>query len=163
MSLTIRPATPIDTAAMAELLAQIIVIGGTTAHTGPVDASIIQGWMARAPSQSAWHVAQSPDGAIMGFQFFEPHPDLPADTGDIATFVRVGATGQGIGRQLFAASRQAAIALGYAALVAVIRADNIGGLAYYSARGFVDIDRLENQTLADGLIVDKIVTRHALT
>lgn len=162
MSLIIRPATPNDTAAMADLLGQIIAIGGTTAHTSPVDANTIQKWMDHAPSQSAWHVAESPDGAIMGFQFIEPHPDLPADTGDIATFVRVGATGQSIGRQLFVATRQAAVLLGYFALVAVIRADNTSGLAYYSARGFADIDRLENQTLGDGQVVDKIVKRHAL-
>jgi len=163
MPLTIRPATRDDTAAMAELLNEIIIIGGTTAHTDPVDANTLLGWMTRYSGQSAWHVAISERGELMGFQFLEPHPELPADTADIASFVRAGATGLGIGGQLFPASRAAAQVLGYAALVAVIRADNVGGLAYYSRQGFQDIDRLADVTMGNGQVVDKLVKRFDLT
>ncbi|MCG6903691.1 MAG: GNAT family N-acetyltransferase [Rhodobacter sp.] len=147
---------------MAGLLNDIIRIGGTTAHTDPVDAKTLLKWMAAWPGRSNWHVAVAEDGALMGFQFAEPHPLLSADTADVATFVRVGATGRGIGSQLFAATRSATLALGYAAMVAVIRADNTGGLAYYRGRGFREIDRLRGVTLGNGLVVDKIVARFDL-
>ncbi len=147
---------------MADLLNEIIRIGGTTAYTETVTAHYLRTRMADAPEQSCWTVACAPDGQIMGFQSVEPHPDLPGDSADIGSFVRVGARGQGIGSALFAQSCDSARALGYRRLVAVIRADNASGLAYYSGRGFQDYDVIRDEALANGLIVDQICKRFDL-
>ena len=97
---------------MADLLNAIIRKGGTTAHTTPVSRDTILEWMDCNPQRSAWHVAEDDTGNILGFQFLEPHPDLPPEACDIASFVRLGQTGLGVGSKLFDASRKAAKALG---------------------------------------------------
>jgi L-amino acid N-acyltransferase YncA len=148
---------------MAELLNAIIRKGGTTAHTTPVSRDTILEWMDRAPERSAWHVAEEDTGNILGFQFLEPHPDLPPEACDIASFVRLGQTGLGVGSKLFEASRKAAKDLGYLWINATIRADNTGGLAYYQSRGFETYAHHPQQRLTNGAIVDKISKRFDLT
>ena len=162
MTITTRPATDTDATEMADLLNEIIRIGGTTAYTDVVSAAYLKTRMAVEAERSSWIVAVTPDGRIMGFQSIEPHPDLPDDGGDIGSFVRVGSRGQGVGSALFAQSCKNARALGYTKLIAVIRADNASGLVYYSGRGFQDYDVLKDEALANGMIVDRICKRFAL-
>lgn len=158
----IRPAGTLDAGPMAELLNAIIARGDTTAMTEPVTRDNVADWMATAPERSAWHLAEDPGGQVMGFQWIAPHPGLPPEACDIATFVRIGQTGLGIGSRLFEASQRAARNLGYAWINAAIRADNAGGLAYYQSRGFEDYARLTDQPLGDGRLVDKILKRYDL-
>lgn len=160
--ITVRKEGAMDAREMAELLSAIIAKGGTTAHTGEVTRETILEWMTRDIDRSAWHVAEDDQGQILGFQFLEPHPELPPEACDIATFVRVGQTGLGIGSQLFEASRQAARALGYAWINATIRADNEGGLTYYQSRGFESYLQERDIAMGDGQIVDKVSKRYDL-
>ncbi len=160
--ITIRKAGDLDARDMAELLDAIIRKGGSTAHTGQVTRATILEWMKRDPDMSAWHVAEDGDGRILGFQFFEPHPELPPEACDIASFVKLGQTGLGVGSKLFDASRQAAQDLGYVWINATIRADNSGGLAYYQSRGFETYAHHPDQKLANGVVVDKISKRFDL-
>lgn len=148
MTVIIRPAGRLDTRDMAELLNDIVQVGGTTAMTGPVTAQDLTDWMGSAPDRSAWHVAEDDRGSILGFQYVEPHPGLPPDCCDIASYVRPGKTGIGIGSTLFTATQAAARNLGYRAIVAVIRTDNAGGLAYYQSRGFEDWKLWEDAPIA---------------
>jgi len=157
--ITVRKAGTLDARQMAELLDAIIQKGGTTAHTDPVSRDTIHNWMQRDPPRSAWHIAEDEKGQVLGFQFLEPHPDLPPEACDVATFVKVGQTRLGIGSKLFDASIRAAMELGYTWINATIRADNIGGLTYYQSRGFEDYARHPNVILSDGQIVEKVSKR----
>ena len=121
----IRRAAPADTRAMAELLNAIIARGGTTAMTDPVTGAFLAEKM--AIDGSAWHLAEDDTGTLLGFQYFIPKDTLPDDACDIATFVRLGQTGLGIGSRLFDATTKAARALGYRWINATIRADNESG------------------------------------
>ncbi|QBY02406.1 GNAT family N-acetyltransferase [Rhodophyticola sp. CCM32] len=161
-NLHIRPAHGLDTNGMAELLCQIIRIGGTTAMTRPVTAVDIAGWMARAPGKSAWHVAEDATGQILGFQWIEPAEYLPPEAAEIATFVAPGRHGLGIGSNLFRATQAAARDLGYAWINANIRADNSSGLTYYQSRGFEDYGVKPGFRLENGQTVDKVLKRYAL-
>ncbi len=154
---TIRPAGSLDARDMAVLLNQIIRKGGTTAISQSVTAADLSDWMLSAPDRSAWHVAEDEGGRILGFQYVEPHPGLPPDTCDIASYVLPGETGIGIGSALFKATAAAARTLGYTAIIAVIRTDNTGGLAYYQSRGFEDW-----KTWADAPIAPRVMKRFAL-
>lgn len=160
--LIIRRAGLWDTGAMADLLNQIIATGGTTALTDPVTADDLAGWMRTGGARAIWHVAETEQGQVVGFQWIEPHPELPDDTCSIATFVQMGQTGLGIGSRLFDATRGAAMDLGYRWISALIRADNVGGLTYYQSRGFETYGRLPNAVLPDGQVVDKILKRFDL-
>ncbi|OSQ49854.1 GNAT family N-acetyltransferase [Marivita geojedonensis] len=161
--ITVRRAGEFDAREMAGLLDAIIRKGGTTAHTKPVSRDSLLEWMHRAPTRSAWFVAETDAGEIKGFQFIEPHHELGPDVGDIATFVAIGETGFGIGSKLFEKTKSAAQALGYRWINATIRADNAGGLAYYQSRGFEDYAFHPDVPLANGQIVDRISKRFDLT
>ncbi|QIE46181.1 GNAT family N-acetyltransferase [Pseudohalocynthiibacter aestuariivivens] len=157
--ITIRRATTLDAGPLAELLNDIIAAGGTTAMTLPVTAAYIREMMDYAPDQSAWHVALE-GGTLCGFQFIEPQDNLPPEACGIATFVRIGRTGLGIGSTLFNATAEAAKELGYDWINAEIRADNEGGVIYYQSRGFRDYGRTNRVKLGSGLIVDKVLKRY---
>lgn len=159
--LHIRRAGRLDTQPMAELLNEIIALGGTTAMTDPVTGALLAGWMAADP-RAIWHLAEDDTGRVLGFQYVEPHAELGAHVAQIATFARVGQTGLGIGSALFEATRVAARDAGYAWINAEIRADNASGLTYYQSRGFEDHGRIEGRRLGDGTVVTKILKRYDL-
>ncbi|QBF29622.1 GNAT family N-acetyltransferase [Thalassococcus sp. S3] len=156
----VRRAISLDAAPMARLLNAIIEKGGTTALTKTVSGDDIANMMAEQPDRSAWTVALDDQEDVVGFQWIAPHPKLPPEACDIATFVQIGRTGLGIGSKLFAASSQAAKDLGYIWINATIRADNTGGLTYYQSRGFRDWHFEENVTLDSGLVVDRVSKRY---
>ncbi len=158
----IRKAGDLDARDMADLLNAIIRKGGTTALTKEITGDTIRMWFRKAPDQSVWHVAESDSGEILGFQSIEPHPDLPPEACDIATFVRIGQTGLGVGSKLFESSRRAAQHLGYTWINATIRGDNGGGLAYYQSRGFEPYAHHPDQRLSNGMIVSKVSKRFDL-
>ncbi len=159
--LLVRPATPADARDMAELLNEIVRIGGTTARTAEVTGDDMAGNM-QASRRAAWHVATDTAGRLMGFQSIYASDNLPAKACDIATFVRVGETGLGIGSRLFDASRLAAEQLGYDWINANIRTDNETGRAYYQSRGFRLWGTMEDVVLEDDSVVDKVLTRYDL-
>ena len=159
----IRTAHPLDARDMAAILSQIIAIGGTTALTGAVDADHILDRMRTAPEVSAWHVAETAQGAIVGFQWITRGGDyLPPEAAEIATFAKPGQQGLGIGSKLFEATKTAAKALGYRWINANIRADNASGLTYYQSRGFEDYGKIAGHRMADGYVIDKILKRYDL-
>jgi L-amino acid N-acyltransferase YncA len=165
MTLKIRLAEADNAPAMTDLLNGIISAGGTTAHQRPFDPERMRRHYIAPDRHIATHVATSGD-AVVGFQMlvwpdpkFEPMPD---GWGFIATFVRIGMTGQGIGTSLFAATCTSARAAGCRHIDATIRADNAGGLRYYAAMGFADYGIYAAVPLRDGTPVDRIRKRFDL-
>lgn len=158
----IRTAGRLDARDMAALLNAIIRQGGTTAFTTEISGETIKDWFAKTPDQSVWHLAEDGAGTLLGFQSIEPHLALPPEACDIATFVRMGRTGIGIGSKLFEASCKAAKMLGYSWINATIRADNAGGLAYYQSRGFETYATHPDQRLDNGMVVTKVSKRFDL-
>lgn len=162
MTLHIRPPTDFDVSGMAQLLNEIIQIGGTTAYTSEISANFLKEKIAKNRALSAWHIATNEREDCLGFQWIAPQAYLPAEACDIATFVKAGQTGLGIGSRLFDATRQAADRLGYEWINANIRADNDSGLAYYQSRGFRVYDHQTGVKLENGNTVDKILKRYDL-
>lgn len=128
--------------------------------TDPVTGAFLAEKM--AIDGSAWHLAEDDTGTLLGFQYFIPKDTLPDDACDIATFVRLGQTGLGIGSRLFDATTKAARALGYRWINATIRADNESGLTYYQSRGFENWKRVKNVPLGNGQNIDRIFKRYDL-
>lgn len=140
----VRTASDQDAPAMAELINEIIEVGGTTAYRAPFSAERIVQTFIRPPRLLACHVAESA-GRLLGFQNLEwadpdwPGPERrPAEWTFIATYVARAAHGRGVGRALFDANRAVAASAGSVAIDAIIRPENAGGLAYYAALGFRD-------------------------
>lgn len=150
----------LDASGMASLINQIIAKGGTTAYTNPIKPSDLR--LRMAEPDAIWHLAENDAGEVLGFQWIAPHKDLTKDSVDIASFVKIGAAGLGIGSALFEATKKAAKKNGYHFIHAIIRADNDSGLAYYQSRGFESFQKISNTELDDGTIVDKIWKRYDL-
>lgn len=151
-----------DAREMADLLNEIIAIGGTTALLDPLSAEDMRSWMARAGPRGVGFVARDEEGDLMGFQWVEPHPGLGPEVAQIASFVSPGATGLGIGSALFDATRHATRVMGYEWIDATIRADNESGLTYYQSRGFETYRTDPDARLSDGRRVGKISKRFDL-
>ncbi len=132
----VRRATSLDARTMAELLNEIIAQGGTTAMSKALSRSEMSDWIDSNMAQSAWHLAESDAGELLGFQKISPVEGLPQEACSIATFAKLGKTQLGIGSALFQATQKAAAALGFHWINATIRTYNEGGIAYYQSRGF---------------------------
>lgn len=161
MQITVRPFETRDLEQMLEILNEIIEIGGTTAYLNPLEKSELAEWS--NPTEGArWNVAQDETGRIVGFQWAKPHPLLPPEAASIASFVRVGVVGAGIGSKLFQATSAQMKALGFQWLNASIRSDNDSGLRYYSKMGFKDWKVEPDAQLSDGRITGKHHKRYDL-
>ncbi len=153
MDIHVRPAVEGDIAAMAELINEIIAIGGTTAHKTPFTPKRMRDHYFAPACGISCFVATSGD-AIVGFQALErcdPEWDgagrLPADWATVASFVRAGLQGGGVGGKLFAATKAAARDAGITTIDATIRLENTGGRTFYGKMGFVDY-RMDDQVVS---------------
>ncbi len=151
----IRKARASDLVAITEILNEIIEIGGTTAYQTPRRPDYFNEQISPEFPRSFMHVAED-EAQILGFQWINPFDPPEEHLGGIATFAKPGITQRGIGSALFAATKAAAIAAGFTTIVAVIRADNTGGLAYYSKMGFEDRSVEKAVPLTDGTPVDRM-------
>ena len=148
---------------MCDVLNPHIIEGRSTAHQTLFDPERMRCHYIATPFLITCHVAQI-DGTIVGFQSLEgPDPaygNTPDGWAFIASFVAPGHGGQGIGTALFTATLDAARAAHVRTIDATIRADNVSGLAYYTAMGFTDYDRQKDVPLTDGTPVDRIRKRY---
>lgn len=161
--IAVRPVTDADAPALAELLNAIIARGGTTALQSPFTPERLAATYLTGPKVISCFVALDAEtGEALGFQTLVREPHLPEGWGDIGTFARVGGTQRGVGSALFAATRARAGQLGMTGLNAEIRADNVGGLAFYGRMGFEDHGVKPAAPLADGTPVDRIYKRYPL-
>ena len=158
----IRDVAPGDAAELADLLNAIIARGGTTALETPLTPVGLAAAYLLGPDVLCCFVAvERTTGQIAGFQTLGRLAGLPADIGDIGTFARVDGNQRGAGTALFAATRVRAREIGLSAINAVIRADNAGGLAFYTRQGFVDHAVAAGAPLRNGARVDRVIKRFA--
>ena len=162
MNITIRPLQVSDIHLMTELLNEIIEIGGTTAYLNPLSEAGLASWVARGTERASWTIAEDDTGKLVGFQWAEPHALLPPEAASIATFVRVGVVGRGIGKRLFAETSKHMKRFGFEWINASIRSDNDSGLRYYAKMGFKDWKVDPDAMLSDGRITGKHHKRHDL-
>lgn len=160
--ITVRPANKTDAFAMTNLLNAIIDVGGTTAHQRHFDEARMMSHYLAPPSIIVCHVALE-QNVLLGFQSLEWSNDTPSDPyarpsdwAYIASFVKDGHQGKGVGAQLFKATESRAKKAKVKAIDATIRADNAQGLSYYAKMGFRDDGLNPDVPLRDGTKVDRI-------
>ena len=159
--LTVREARRNDAAGMAAVLNPIIRAGGTTAYEAEMTEDEFAAMLFDRRYLIAASVAQDADG-IAGFQWIDRLESLPPDVTSIATFARLEPKRPGVGRALFARTREAARAAGCREIDATIRADNTGGLAFYEKMGFLPHSITRSVPLSDGTPVDRVHKRFRL-
>ena len=157
----IRPVAEADTFQMADLLNEIIRIGGTTAFEEPVTPAMLADWYVHAAPHCC-HVAVDSAGDIAGYQAVERTEAYGPGIGEISSFARQTPLVKGVGAALFMATVAAARLTDLNAINAKIRADNTPGLAYYAKMGFQDHSVIPDVPLSDGTPVDRILKRYQL-
>ncbi|MGB7654292.1 MAG: GNAT family N-acetyltransferase [Novosphingobium sp.] len=162
MSFTVRPVTSADASVLADLINPIIRAGGTTALQGEFAPEALDHAYLTGPQVLCCHIALDEAGAVAAFQTLGRYPGLPDDVGDIGTFASLDRKQSGAGSALFAATKARARELGHSAINATIRADNVGGLAFYTKQGFVDFGEAPAVPLADGTLVCRVHKRFFL-
>jgi L-amino acid N-acyltransferase YncA len=151
----VRKATPQDRDAIAAILNEVIAIGGSTAYEEPLEPAYFDRFITPEDIRTFLHVAEA-DGVVVGFQWMNPDE---TGMGIIATFAQPGTAQRGIGSALFKQTLRCCLEAGYTLLDATIRADNSGGLAYYSKMGFEDHSVTRAVPLNDGTPVDRVHKR----
>jgi len=160
----VRDATRDDAAELADLLNAIIAQGGTTALEDPFTPQrLAEAYLIGSAVLCCFVAVHVTTGRLEGFQTLGRYPGLPDDVGDIGTFARIDGKQRGVGSALFAATRERARRLGLTAINATIRADNVGGLAFYRKMGFEDHSVTPAAPLKDGRRVDRVNKRFQLT
>lgn len=163
-NIEVRPVRDKDAQELALLLNEIIMRGGTTALEEPFDPDDLAETMLTGPDVICCFVAAERNtGSLLGFQSLLRSKTLPASVGDIATFTRIGLTQKGIGSALLATTLRNAEKEGLTTINATIRADNSGGLAFYTRTGFVDHSIQPAVPLKDGTPVNRIDKHYVLT
>lgn len=155
--IVVRNANMADAADLCMLLNEIIAIGGSTAIEKPLSESDFADYFLRGSDFVSCLVAEQEE--LVGFQALERRVGLPQDCVDIATFARVSDKIKGVGRALFLRTIDVARDAGFTQINATIRADNVSGLGYYSAMGFVAHAVKKAVPLADGTPVDRVSKR----
>ena len=159
----IRAVTDADAPALSELLNAIIAQGGTTALEVPFTPAVLAEAYLTGSAVHCCFVAVDPaTRRLEGFQTLGRYPGLPDDVGDIGTFTRINGKQRGVGSALFTATRAQAQTIGLTAISASIRADNVGGLTFYTKLGFVDHSVTSAVPLKNGTTVDRVHKRYKL-
>jgi L-amino acid N-acyltransferase YncA len=158
---TVRDTRPEDVPELTRLLNDIIRAGGTTAIETPLNEQELAEWFVTGTPVVSSVVAER-DGQALGFQMISTFDPMPQGWASIGTYVRIGATGGGVGSALFRRTCLNARAAGLITLKATIRCDNRGGLAYYTRIGFRDYDTNPTFALADGRVVGQVHRRFDL-
>lgn len=133
-----RQARPDDAEGMSLVLQALIATGQ---RQSPGDVDFVRDRYLNDPARLACTLAQDDDGRILGFQSLKrAGPGNPYGTpvgwGIIGTHIAPWAHRRGVGRGLFAVTRDAIAAAGLPHVEATIGLQNAQGRAYYAAMGF---------------------------
>ena len=149
----VKEATADDAARMSEILAAILVTWNSRRPRTP--QHVLENYIEH-PDRIRCSIARDEAGKIVGFQSLKiatdrnPY-DLPIGWGIIGTYVDFDAGRKGVGKALFASSREAALSAGLCQIDATIGETNNIALAYYEALGF------ETYKIKPGAICKKLI------
>lgn len=162
----VRSAQPEDAAAIVTIFNPIIESGKYTVFDTAFTVEAERDYIVSFPARGVFHVAvRQTDNKIVGFQSLEPFATYTHafdHVGVVGTYVDLAERGQGIARQLFAATFEAARQKGYEKIFTFIRADNPAALATYQRQGFQIIGTARRQAKINGSYVDELMVEKFL-
>jgi len=165
-TLLIRDAVPEDAEQLVAVLNPIIETGTSTALDTPYTVEEERDYITTFPRRGVFHVGVRPsDRRIVGLQTVEPFTSGTHafdHVGVMGTYVDLECHRQGIARQLFAATFEAARKKGYEKIFTYVRADNETGLATYLSQGFEVVGTARRQAKIRGRYVDEVMIERFL-
>jgi RimJ/RimL family protein N-acetyltransferase len=158
--MTIRQATNQDAKATSELIAAIAAERIYTAIDQPFTPEQEADYIANLSPREAIFIAETEDGQLTGLQTLEQWAatiNSMSHVAQIGTFIAKPNRNQGLGHQLFQATKAFAQSHNYKKLLAQVRASNTPALAFYQKQGFQPAGRLLKQVIIDGTEDDEII------
>jgi L-amino acid N-acyltransferase YncA len=160
IDIVVREARPDDAEAIVALFNPVIESGKYSVLDTSLSVEDEREFILRFPERGIFHVAQDrQSGKLVGFQNLEPFATFTHafdHVGVIATCVDLEHRHRGIGRQLFAATFEAARRKGYEKIFTYVRADNPTALAAYLKQGFRIVGTATRHAKLRGRYVDEI-------
>ena len=161
MELIIRDARPDDAEAIAGILNPIIEARVFTVFDTPFSLEAERNFIVNLPPRGIFLVAiRRSDQNLVGFQVMEPFASYTHafdHVGGLGTYVDPQLRRQGVARQLFCATFEAARQKGYEKIFTYVRADNPVALETYFNQGFRVIGTAHRQAKIDGRYVHEIL------
>jgi phosphinothricin acetyltransferase len=160
VTLTVRPGTPADAAAIARIYNEGIEDRVATFETRLRTAGDIEAWFdGRHPV-----VVVERDGSVLGFgATFEYRPrECYAGIAETSVYAARHARGRGVGRAALEGLIEAARAAGFWKLVSRVFPENAASLALLERTGFRQVGRYERHARLDGLWRDVIIVERLL-
>lgn len=139
MDLTIRPATPDDAAACADIYGHYVRNTHVSFESEPPSTEEMARRIAGCTARHAWLVAQVPGGQdVVGFAYGAPYSPREAYRWSVETsvYLEVGRRRTGAGRALYEALFERLAERGYRRLVAGLALPNDASLGLHLALGF---------------------------
>jgi len=161
MSLTTRPATPEDAAAIARIYNEGIEDRVGTFETVPRTAEDVLGWLDGGYPL----VVGEEGGGVVAWASAPPYRrDRPAYSGvaDFSIYVAQSARGRGAGRTTLAALIDACESRGYWKLVSRIFPENEASLALCRSLGFREVGTYRRHAKLDGEWRDVVIVERLL-
>lgn len=141
--MTIRDATPADAAALAEIYRPYVENTAITFEYLPPSAEEFAARLARITAHYPWLVLVE-NGKVQGYAFADRAFEKAAYAwcADMTIYLAPGATGRGLGRELYLALEDRLRARGIRILYALVTATNAPSLRFHAALGYREIGRL---------------------
>jgi phosphinothricin acetyltransferase len=162
MSITIRPATDDDAAAIADIYNQGIAERGATFETKPRNRDDMT---ARLRDQSRFPtLVAEDDGTVIGWAGLSSYRARAcyAGIGEFSIYLDRAARGRGVGRTLLEALVDAARGCGYWKLVSRIFPFNTASRALCRACGFREVGVYEKHAQLDGEWMDVVIVERVI-
>lgn len=163
MTATIRPASPVDAAAICTIHNQGIEDRIATLDTTVRTPDGVRRWLAERGPRHPVIVADA-GGSVVGWGSLNQfNPRQAYDfVADFSVYVERQSRGQGIGRQILDRLVDLARATGYHKLVLTALASNDAGVGLYENAGFSRVGVYREQGQLDGKWVDVVIMEKLL-
>jgi len=136
----LRAATPDDAAAIADIYARFVRETAVSFETEPPDEAAIRGRIEAGGDLYPWLVAEEEEeeGVLLGYAYAARFRDRPAYRFVVETsvYLRAGAEGRGLGRQLYEPLLAMLEAAGFTQAIAAITLPNDASVRLHERLGF---------------------------
>jgi phosphinothricin acetyltransferase len=162
----LRPAEAADAASIASIYREAVLYGTASFEIEPPDTKEITRRMASlAAGGFPFVVAESVDGALLGYAYAGPYRARPAYrfTVENSIYLREGSRGRGLGTALLSRLVEASAAMGARQMVAVIGdSANEASIALHRRCGFRMVGTFEAVGWKHGRWLDSVLMQRAL-
>ena len=161
---TVRAAATADSAAIAAIYAYHVVHGTASFDTAARSEADIAAKIAECSARGWPFLVAKEDGAVLGYAYATQFRDRPAyrSTCENSIYIAADQVGRGIGKLLLAALIDAATAVGFRQMIAVIGGAEPSSVALHSRAGFVEAGRMRSVGRKHGRWLDTLYMQKAL-